>query len=194
MFANCLHYFRRTKQVQLQEQRQLEDLKKKKIAAIEESQMEKEEHYSSLQDEADSKTRKLNKLFAKYQGICEELKDVSEEQQREREDMLDTIRTLTRQMKLKDMIIVGFMPRDDAEKVRPRDRPALGVLGFGIFSAVRPIGNLKYCATNHNPSIGVSIYVRPITTPHLMLCFCSVVWGTYIAPAISLSHGLLQAS
>eukprot|EP00242_Pyramimonas_sp_CCMP2087_P011688 CAMPEP_0198199068 /NCGR_PEP_ID=MMETSP1445-20131203/2400_1 /TAXON_ID=36898 /ORGANISM="Pyramimonas sp., Strain CCMP2087" /LENGTH=454 /DNA_ID=CAMNT_0043868785 /DNA_START=137 /DNA_END=1501 /DNA_ORIENTATION=+ len=104
--------------VQLQEQRQLEDLKKKKILAIEESQMEKEEHYSSLQDEADSKTRKLNKLFAKYQGICQELKDVSEEQQREREDMLDTIRTLTRQMKLKDMIIVGFMPRDDAEKVR----------------------------------------------------------------------------
>jgi phenylalanyl-tRNA synthetase beta subunit len=41
-----------------------------------------------------------------------------EEFQREREDMLDTIRQLTRQLKLKDVIINNFVPPEESKKVR----------------------------------------------------------------------------
>ncbi|KAK3264115.1 Envelope glycoprotein gp160 [Cymbomonas tetramitiformis] len=46
--------------------------------------------------------------------------DINEEHQREREDMLDTIRTLSRQMKLKEIIIYSFIPREETEKVKRR--------------------------------------------------------------------------
>lgn len=42
---------------------------------------------------------------------------MQEEFQREREDMLDTIRQLTRQLKLKDVIITNFVPPEESKKV-----------------------------------------------------------------------------
>ena len=57
-----------------------------------------EDEYSSLQEEADAKSRKLNKLVTKFKSVHHEIQEIAEEQQREREDMLDTLRTLTRQV------------------------------------------------------------------------------------------------
>ena len=48
------------------------------------------------------KTKKLKKLWSKYQTAHREIKDIQEEFQQERSDMLDTIRELTRQLKLKE--------------------------------------------------------------------------------------------
>lgn len=52
------------------------------------------------------KTKKLKKLWSKYQTAHREIKDIQEEFQQERSDMLDTIRELTRQLKLKEVYIV----------------------------------------------------------------------------------------
>lgn len=49
------------------------------------------------------KTKKLKKLWSKYQTAQREVKDIQEEFQQERSDMLDTIRELTRQLKLKEV-------------------------------------------------------------------------------------------
>lgn len=49
------------------------------------------------------KTKKLKKLWSKYQTAHREVKDIQEEFQQERSDMLDTIRELTRQLKLKEV-------------------------------------------------------------------------------------------
>lgn len=49
------------------------------------------------------KTKKLKKLWSKYQTAHREIKDIQEEFQQERSDMLDTIRELTRQLKLKEV-------------------------------------------------------------------------------------------
>lgn len=49
------------------------------------------------------KTKKLKKLWSKYQTAQREIKDIQEEFQQERSDMLDTIRELTRQLKLKEV-------------------------------------------------------------------------------------------
>jgi septal ring factor EnvC (AmiA/AmiB activator) len=86
------------KRKDMNEQKEKEALLAAKVAAVEEKQLNVEETYSSLQDEADAKTRKLKKLFAKFQTVAETIQGIREEQQREREEMLDTARTLTRQV------------------------------------------------------------------------------------------------
>lgn len=50
-------------------------------------------------------------------SACPGVGGVQEEFQREREDMLDTIRQLTRQLKLKDVIITNFVPPEESKKV-----------------------------------------------------------------------------
>lgn len=79
-----------------------------------------EEQYSSLQDEVEVKTRKLKKLWTKYQAAKSEIKDLNEEFQTEREDMLDTIRELTRQLKLKQLVLDNFVPPDEQAKLDRR--------------------------------------------------------------------------
>lgn len=67
-------------------------------------------HLSSLLGviaKVEVKTKKLKKLWSKYQTAHREIKDIQEEFQQERSDMLDTIRELTRQLKLKE---VGSAP------------------------------------------------------------------------------------
>lgn len=58
------------------------------------------------------KTKKLKKLWSKYQTAQREVKDIQEEFQQERSDMLDTIRELTRQLKLKEVRLVVLFIKD----------------------------------------------------------------------------------
>jgi kinesin family protein 3/17 len=81
----------------------------------EEMNLQIEESYSNLQEEATAKTKKLKKLW----GLCmeqkSELKDLKNEHQREREDLLETIRELTSEIKLRQTIIQGFIPKEEQE-------------------------------------------------------------------------------
>ena len=65
----------------------------------------------------DTKTRKLKKLFAKYQELKGEIDDEQEMFAQEREDMMDSIRTLTRQMKLKNTVIENFIPPEEVGRM-----------------------------------------------------------------------------
>ena len=50
---------------------------------------------------------------------CEqELTDLTDEFQLEREDLLDMVRDLHRQLQLKSLVIASFVPAEDVEKVR----------------------------------------------------------------------------
>ena len=69
----------------------------------------------------EKKTRKLEKLIRKVSEAEREVSDLSSEFQREREEMLDTIRQLARQIKLKDCILEGFAP---ARKVKALEERA----------------------------------------------------------------------
>jgi kinesin family protein 3/17 len=92
-------------------QQELEkDLKEK-----EEINIQIEEEYSNLQEEATSKTKKLKKLWNMCMEQKSELKDLKAEHQREREDLLETIRELTTEIKLKEAIICGFIPSTELE-------------------------------------------------------------------------------
>lgn len=82
----------------------------REMAEKEEENFQLNEKYSSLQDEVQSKTKKLKKLLVKYQQAKTEIEDLNCEFEEERNDMLETIRDLTKQMKLKDLIINNFIP------------------------------------------------------------------------------------
>lgn len=66
------------------------------------------------------KTKKLKKLWARYQAAVREATDLQDEFQTERSDMLDTIRQLTQSIKLKDLIISNFIPEDVAKSIEKR--------------------------------------------------------------------------
>jgi kinesin family protein 3/17 len=101
--------------------RQSEELRlAQELAQKEEANLQLEEHFESLQEEVEVKTKKLKKLYAKYQGAVSEAKDLQTEFQAERTDMLDTIRELTRSLKLKDVIIQNFIPDTYAKSIEKR--------------------------------------------------------------------------
>ena len=90
------------------------------LATKEEANMQLEEHFSSLQEEVEVKTRKLKKLYSKYQAAVKEQEDLQMEFQAERVDMLETIRQLPRTIKLKDIVMGNFMPEDCIRNVETR--------------------------------------------------------------------------
>lgn len=69
-----------------------------------------EERYSSLQDEAQGLSRKLKKVTAMLLSAREELKDVTAENQREMEGLLDSVRQLTKELALQETIQNIFIP------------------------------------------------------------------------------------
>lgn len=71
-----------------------------------------EERYSSLQEEAVGKTKKLKKLTTMIVSVKTELADLQQEHQREMEGILDTVRGLTREIQLADLIIGSYVPHE----------------------------------------------------------------------------------
>jgi len=90
------------------------------LATKEEANLQLEEHFSSMQEEVEVKTRKLKKLFAKYKAAVQEQEDLQAEFQTEKTELLDTIRSLTRTIKLKDVVIANFMPEECVKSVEAR--------------------------------------------------------------------------
>jgi len=101
---------------QQQQQRRLAQ----ELAIKEETHLVLEEQYSSLQEEVDAKTRKLHKLVTKYRAATRDNQDLQAEFQREREDLLETVRQLTRQLKLKELVVQHFVPPEVATIIEQR--------------------------------------------------------------------------
>lgn len=110
----------RKAEMELRERKLQEARLAQELAMKEEANMQLEEHFSSLQEEVEVKTRKLKKLYAKYQGAVKEQEDLQMEFQTERVDMLETIRQLTRTIKLKDLVMTNFMPEESVKMVENR--------------------------------------------------------------------------
>ena len=97
---------------ELEETIRREEKLKKKLEEKEAERLDIEEKYSSLQEEAAGKTRKLKKVWTMYQASKAELGDLQAEQQREMEGLLDNVRQLTRELRLQMLVIDSFIPPD----------------------------------------------------------------------------------
>ena len=86
----------------------------------EEKKLAQEEKYSSLVEEAESKSRKLKQLWSKFRAAQSEIDDLALEQQQEKQDLLHTVRELTRQVQLQNMVIESFVPPEEVAKLEKR--------------------------------------------------------------------------
>ena len=84
----------------------------KRISELHEMQQAVDEQYANITEELSIKTKKVKRMVALYQEIKQEHLDIQEEVQIEREDLLDDIRALTQQLKLKDLIIGAYVPHE----------------------------------------------------------------------------------
>eukprot|EP01082_Thalassiosira_pseudonana_P012027 g9840.t1 g9840 contig4:695820-698217(-) len=82
----------------------------RKMNEQEEEKLHLEEQFSSLAEEVASKTKKLKKVFARYQQAKAEIKDLEHESLADKNELLETIRDLTKQLKLKEFVISSFIP------------------------------------------------------------------------------------
>ncbi|XP_064477391.1 kinesin-like protein KIF3B [Ornithodoros turicata] len=101
---------------EIAEQKRREREMLQKLEVQEEGASEIKETYSSLQQEVEIKTRKLRKLFAKLQSVKTEIQDLQEEHSKERRELEQTQNELTKELKLKYLIIENFIPPE--EKIR----------------------------------------------------------------------------
>lgn len=86
-----------------------------------------EEKCSTMEEELESKTRKLRRLMARYQqskldiaALRTEIQDTIHEFHQERADLLWSIRSLEQQHQLKNLIIERFIPPEEVAKIMQR--------------------------------------------------------------------------
>ena len=102
---------------ELEETIETEQKLREQLKQREAERVDIEEKYSSLQEEASGKTRKLKKVWSMLQSAKAELTDLQGEQQREMEGLLDSVRHLTRELRLQMLIIDNFVPPEYQEMV-----------------------------------------------------------------------------
>jgi len=90
------------------------------LAQQEEERVNIEEKFAGVEEQVTKLTAKLKKLWDKYKSACNEITDLHQEFQQEREDMLETIRDLTQEMKLKNSILENFVPKAEFDKMYSR--------------------------------------------------------------------------
>lgn len=104
----------------LAEEKRLAIEMQRKLEKQEENFMDINKTFSSLQQEVDFKTKKIKKYFAKYQSLKDEIKDLTEQNLKEREELQQTETELQRDLKLRQLIIENFIPVDEREKLNKK--------------------------------------------------------------------------
>ncbi|KAM9752203.1 kinesin-like protein KIF3B [Menidia menidia] len=102
---------------EIAEQKRREREMQQQMESRDEETLELKETYSSLQQEVDIKTKKLKKLFSKLQAVKAEIQDQQGEHIKERQEYEQTQNELTRDLKLKHLIIENFIPSEEKNKI-----------------------------------------------------------------------------
>ncbi|EOD32389.1 hypothetical protein EMIHUDRAFT_230328 [Emiliania huxleyi CCMP1516] len=117
------------------------------------------EQYASLEAEVEGKTRKLKRLWTKYQAAQADILDVQKEFQREKEDLLDTIRELSRQLKLRQLLMSASIPIEQLSKIErcsewddANEQWRISRLHFAGNPAVKAMSSVYFSYSNPAPS------------------------------------------
>ena len=76
-----------------------------------------QKQYHSQKEELTGKKGDYDKIWQKYKQAMGEKNDLENEMHREREDLLDRIRELTKEIRLKHLIIDHFIPANEYMKI-----------------------------------------------------------------------------
>lgn len=99
-----------TKLAEIAERKKREVEMQQQLELQEESTMEIRETFTSLQQEAELKTRKLKKCYAKCMALKQEIQDTKEEHNRDRRELEMTQNELIKELKRLLLIIDNFVP------------------------------------------------------------------------------------
>ncbi|XP_078220992.1 kinesin-like protein KIF3A isoform X3 [Callithrix jacchus] len=103
--------------MELEERRKRAEQLRRELEEKEQERLDIEEKYTSLQEEAQGKTKKLKKVWTMLMAAKSEMADLQQEHQREIEGLLENIRQLSRELRLQMLIIDNFIPRDYQEMI-----------------------------------------------------------------------------
>merc|ERR1719160_1895758 len=107
-------------QRELKKQKKVESKLKEKEEQQRLENLELETKCASQEEQVQKLTSKLQKLWDKYQKAQQEMVDIQEFNQGEREDMLSMIRELRQTLKLKTLIMESFVPAKEIQMVQER--------------------------------------------------------------------------
>ncbi|XP_043280889.1 kinesin-like protein KIF3A isoform X2 [Venturia canescens] len=96
--------------VELDQRKSREEQLKRAIEEKEAERIDIEEKYSSLQEEAAGKTKKLSRVYTMLMSAKAELLDLQEEHQREMEGLLEGVRGIGRELQLQELILNSYIP------------------------------------------------------------------------------------
>lgn len=94
----------------MEKQREKQALIKKQLDEKEEEKIQLEEKYANLNDEVQSKTKKLKKLRTMILKAESELNDMQTDHQRVKEGLLESLREMNKDLKLQLHIINAYIP------------------------------------------------------------------------------------
>nr|XP_017504176.2 kinesin-like protein KIF3A isoform X2 [Manis javanica] len=103
--------------MELEERRKRAEQLRRELEEKEQERLDIEEKYTSLQEEAQGKTKKLKKVWTMLMAAKSEMADLQQEHQREIEGLLENIRQLSRELRLQMLIIDNFIPKDYQEMI-----------------------------------------------------------------------------
>ncbi|XP_035732966.1 kinesin-like protein KIF3A [Vespa mandarinia] len=96
--------------IELDQRKSREEQLKKAIEEKEAERIDIEEKYSSLQEEAAGKTKKLTRVYTMLMSVKAELSDLQQEHQREMEGLLEGVRGIGRELQLQELIVNNYIP------------------------------------------------------------------------------------
>uniref|UniRef100_A0A8C3ANG1 Kinesin-like protein n=1 Tax=Cyclopterus lumpus TaxID=8103 RepID=A0A8C3ANG1_CYCLU len=97
---------------ELEERRRRAEQLRRELEEKEQERLDIEEKYTSLQEEAQGKTKKLKKVWTMLMAAKSEMADLQQEHHREIEGLLENIRQLSRELRLQMLIIDNFIPQE----------------------------------------------------------------------------------
>ncbi|XP_071440220.1 kinesin-II 95 kDa subunit-like [Hetaerina americana] len=107
---------------EIAEQKRREVEMMQKLEEKEESTLDLKETFSSLQQENESKTKKLRKMFSKLESIQQEIRDAYDEANEDRREMEANQKNMLKELKLLYVIIDNFIPVEEKNKLLSRIR------------------------------------------------------------------------
>jgi kinesin family member 3B len=115
-FFNLFFIFR----IVLAEEKRKEREMQKMLEQQEENNFGMNQSFSTLQQEVEFKTKKLKKYFAKFQSLKDEIRELTEANDKERQEFEQSQAEMQRDIKVKQLIIENFVPKDEKEKLMNR--------------------------------------------------------------------------
>merc|ERR1719343_209378 len=106
------------KRLRKQQEKEAELKRQEEIQRQENTELETK--CATQEEQVQKLTAKLQKLWDKYQKAQQEMVDIQEFNQGEREDMLSMIRELRQTLKLKTLIMESFVPMKEVQSTQER--------------------------------------------------------------------------